>query len=57
LQGQKVTTLVSEYRTAGYHKIIWHGRDEADQPVTSSVYLYQLKAGKFGAVKKMLLLR
>ncbi|MDZ7262201.1 MAG: T9SS type A sorting domain-containing protein, partial [candidate division KSB1 bacterium] len=57
LQGQRVATLVREYRTAGYHKITWNGTDQAGQPVASGVYLYQLKAGSFVAMKKMLLLR
>jgi len=57
LQGQKVTTLVRDYQTAGYYKVTWTGIDESGQSVVSSIYFYQLKAGNFTAVKKMLLLR
>jgi hypothetical protein len=57
LQGQKVATLLQENRDAGSHKITWNGTDEAGQPVASGVYLYQFKADKFVAAKKMLLLR
>ena len=57
LKGQKVATLLQEYRTAGSYKIIWNGKDEFGRPVASGVYLYQLKTGKFVALKKMLLLR
>lgn len=57
LPGQKVTTLVKEYKTAGYHKLIWSGTDESGRLAASGVYLYHLKAGKFVAMKKMLLLR
>ncbi|KPL15154.1 MAG: hypothetical protein AMS26_08415 [Bacteroides sp. SM23_62] len=57
LQGQKMTTLVQEYRSAGSHKIIWDGTDKYSQQVASGVYLYQLKIGKFMQVKKMMLLR
>jgi len=42
LQGQKVITLVREYRAAGYHKSIWNGKNESGQPVASGIYLYQL---------------
>jgi hypothetical protein len=64
LQGQKVTTLVRDHKTAGVHKIIWNGTDESGRRVASGIYLYQLKvadpasggAGKFVQVKRMLLL-
>lgn len=57
LQGQKVATLTQGARTAGLHKVRWNGRDGAGQPVASGVYLYQLRADNFVAVKKALLLR
>jgi polyhydroxybutyrate depolymerase len=57
LQGQKIATLVQDYRTAGSHKIIWDGKDKSGQQVASGVYLYQLKTGKFMEMKKMMLLR
>jgi hypothetical protein len=57
LQGQKVVTLVRGYQIAGSHKIIWKGTDESGRNVASGVYLYQLKAGNFVQVKKMLVVR
>ncbi|MBV6506417.1 MAG: hypothetical protein ILNGONEN_01994 [Syntrophorhabdaceae bacterium] len=57
LQGQQVATLAQGARTAGIHKVRWNGRDGAGQPVASGVYLYQLQADNFVAVKKALLLR
>jgi hypothetical protein len=57
LQGQKVATLEQDVRTAGIHKVRWNGRDGAGQPVANGVYLYQLRADDFVAVKKALLLR
>lgn len=57
LQGQKVATLEQGARTAGLHKVRWNGMDGAGQPVASGVYLYQLQADDFVAVKKALLLR
>lgn len=56
LQGKLVATLVSDHQSAGCYKIIWNGQDESGQAVASGVYLSQLKAGDFVAVKKMLLL-
>ena len=64
LQGQKVATLVRDYCTAGFHKVVWNGMDETNRPIASGVYLYQLKVvypasggtGQFVQVKKMLVM-
>lgn len=50
--GQKVATLVSEKRKAGYHTVEWDASRFA-----SGVYFYILRAGEFRDVKKMVLLR
>ncbi|RKY89982.1 hypothetical protein DRQ09_00155, partial [candidate division KSB1 bacterium] len=55
--GQEVKTLVNEYREAGYHKVIWDGRNNNGIRVASGVYIYAIKAGKYFKAKKMVLLR
>jgi hypothetical protein len=57
LQGQKVATLVQGHQTAGSHKITWDGKNESGHRIASGAYLYQMKAGDFVQVKKMLFLR
>jgi hypothetical protein len=52
LLGQKVVTLVSERQKAGYHQVEWDASLFA-----SGIYYYQLEAGDFMDVKKMVLLR
>ena len=52
LLGQKVVTLVSEKQKAGYHQLEWNASGYA-----SGVYYYQLVAGEYKEVKKMILLR
>jgi hypothetical protein len=52
LLGQKVATLVSQEQRTGYHKVKWDASGFA-----SGVYYYQLKAGEFQDVKKMILIR
>ena len=52
LLGQKVATLVSARQPAGSYKIQWDAAGYA-----SGVYYYQLRAGEFQSVRKMILLR
>ena len=52
LLGQKVATLVSEKQNAGYHEMVWDASG-----FSSGIYYYQLVAGDYREVKKMILLR
>ena len=52
LLGKKITTLVNKNQSAGYHECVWNAKD---QP--SGMYFYQLTAGNFTQIRKMLLLR
>lgn len=53
--GQKVTTLVDEYQTAGYKTIHWNGKDEQGNLVSSGIYFYKVQAGDYTATKKMVM--
>jgi len=55
--GQKVKTLVDEKQTAGNKQVIWDGRNERGDVVSSGVYFYRINAGKFHDVMKMSLLK
>ena len=50
--GKEVATLVDEYKPAGSYEVVFNASS-----FTSGVYFYQLKAGEFMSVKKMLLLK
>ena len=52
LLGQKVMALVSEKQNAGHHQVKWDASGFA-----SGIYYYQIIAGEFQDVKKMILLR
>ncbi|MFN2126874.1 MAG: T9SS type A sorting domain-containing protein, partial [Anaerolineales bacterium] len=52
LLGQKVITLVNENQSAGFHQLEWDASNYG-----SGVYYYQLKAGEYRAVRKMILLK
>ncbi|MCH8020659.1 T9SS type A sorting domain-containing protein, partial [candidate division KSB1 bacterium] len=57
LKGQQIRTLVNEDAAAGYHSIVWDGKDHAGTAVASGVYIYRISAGEFVEVKKMALIR
>ncbi len=55
--GQKVRTLVDEYRDAGSYSVEWDGKNDNGSDVASGVYLYKMQAGDFVDSKKMTLLK
>ena len=57
LLGQPVAILVQGPSAAGTFSVRWDGRDQAGRAVTSGVYLYQLRAGEYTQVRKLLLLQ
>jgi len=57
VQGQKIRTLISKEQKAGYYSVVWDGRNEAGQTVSSGLYLYRVQAGSFVATQKMLMLK
>lgn len=56
-KGQKVRTLINENKNAGYHFTNWDGTDDDQQTVSSGVYFYKLKAGRYTSTKKMILMK
>lgn len=57
LLGHEIRTLVVAYFEAGNHSVTWDGKDNHGIPVSSGVYLYQLRTDSFSKVRKMSLLR
>jgi hypothetical protein len=55
--GQKVVTLVDEPELAGWHEVIWAGKDDKGSDLASGIYFYRLSADDFTQSKKMLLLK
>lgn len=55
--GQKITTLLNAEKQSGYHKVIWDGTDNSKTKVSTGIYIYQMKADNFIAVKKMILMQ
>jgi len=58
IKGQKVNTLVDQNQDAGYHSVLWNGKDSSENPVSSGLYLYKLIVDKRTiGMKKCLLLK
>jgi M6 family metalloprotease-like protein len=57
VRGQKVATLVDDYKSAGTHTTIWDGTDSMSRSVASGIYFYTMTTGDYHKVKKMVLLK
>jgi hypothetical protein len=61
IRGQKVKTLINDNMEAGYHTIVWNGRDDSGKSVSSGVYFNNFGSiaedGDYTSVKKMILLK
>ena len=55
--GGEISTLVNTTQKGGNKSVIWNGTDTFGKPVSAGVYLYQIQAGNFVQVKKMLMLK
>ncbi len=56
--GRKIVTIFdSELQNSGRHTVSWDGRNLLGIPVSSGVYVYQLRANDFVQSKKMVLVR
>jgi len=58
LLGEEIATLINdELKAAGYHVIVWDGRNQARQPVAGGVYFYHFQAGNNSVIRKAALVR
>ncbi len=56
--GKEVRTILeSKNLSAGKNWVVWDGKNNLGEKVSSGIYLYQIQAGKFRQSRKMLLLR
>jgi len=55
--GQLIRTLVDGEVPAGYHQIVWNGRNDAGAPVVTGLYYYRIVANGMSVTKKMALLK
>jgi flagellar hook assembly protein FlgD len=53
IRGRHVKTLINSELEAGIHRIVWDGRNERGQRVSSGVYLYTMRGGSKTYTRKM----
>lgn len=54
--GAPVVTLVESVRPAGFHQVVWDGRDRNGNRLPGGIYFYQLTAGERQELRRMVLL-
>ena len=55
--GQKVRTLQNSTQQPGNYKLVWDGRNDSGQMVSSGTYFYRVTAGSFSKMFKMTFVR
>jgi subtilisin family serine protease len=56
-KGQKVRSLVNSSMDAGEHRVVWNGTDDNGRAVSSGLYFYRLKSGKYSSTRKMIMMK
>jgi len=57
IRGQLVKTLINEVKSSGEYNILWDGRDNYGQSVSSGIYFCILKSGDRFKTRKMILIK
>ncbi|MCK4406494.1 MAG: T9SS type A sorting domain-containing protein, partial [Bacteroidales bacterium] len=57
IKGQKIKTLVNKNLQRGHHEILWNGKNENGEPVSSGIYFYKMETDNFSEIKKAILLK
>lgn len=57
IDGREVRTLVNEVQTPGHKAVVWDGKNNIEQPVSSGIYIYKLQSGNYSFSRKMLMIK
>jgi hypothetical protein len=57
VKGQKVKTLLNENLEFGSHSIVWDGRNDKEEQVSSGMYFYRISVNGNQKTSKMLMLK
>ncbi len=57
LRGRKVKTLIDEDLVPGSHRIVWDGKSDAGEKMSSGIYFSMIRSGGFTGVRKMIMVK
>lgn len=57
ISGRRIRTLTNDVKKPGYYTMVWDGKDGEGKDVSSGVYFYRLRAGKFISSRKMIVVK
>ncbi|HIN26096.1 MAG TPA: T9SS type A sorting domain-containing protein, partial [Candidatus Marinimicrobia bacterium] len=57
LLGREIIQLANKPLRAGYHQVVWQGRDTFGNAVPSGMYFYRMEANGFSSTRKMVFLK
>ena len=52
--GEKVATVVDDFREKGFHQITWNAFSQTGNTLSTGIYIYELRVGNQRLLKKML---
>ena len=57
LLGREIVLLENRPFNAGYHQVVWQGRDTYGNAIPSGMYFYRMEANGFSSTRKMVFLK
>lgn len=57
IKGQKIKTLVNDFKESGNHSVTWNGKDHDNKHVASGIYFYHMKTSNYDKIRKMIMLK
>jgi len=57
VKGEKIKDLLNTEMTRGNHRLVWDGRDNCSNPVSSGIYFVRINTGTESHTHKMLLMK
>ncbi|MCL2064778.1 MAG: chitobiase/beta-hexosaminidase C-terminal domain-containing protein [Candidatus Cloacimonetes bacterium] len=57
IRGQRIRSLLNDFKERGIHNIIWNGTDDFGKSVGNGVYFFQMSTDDYSEIKRMLLLK
>ena len=57
LLGEQIRILEDEERESGAYQILWDGKNDVGQPVSSGTYFFQMKAEGFTGTRRIILVK